>query len=77
VICVNRYVNEEKRKRSFTYLEYIPEVDAPRLTKDFFLKIYFGRHNVHYKRMVHIARLLHELRSFLINLETGVYSLLN
>lgn len=60
-ICVNRYVKEETRKRSFMYLELIPEVDSPSLTKDSFLKLHFGRHNIHYKRMTHIARLLHEL----------------
>jgi 5-methylcytosine-specific restriction enzyme subunit McrC len=60
-ICVNRYVKEETRKRSFAYLEYMPEVDTLPLTKEIFLKVYFGRHNLHYKRMVHIARLLHEL----------------
>jgi 5-methylcytosine-specific restriction enzyme subunit McrC len=60
-ICGNRYVKEETRKRSFTYLEYMPEVDTPPLTKAIFQKIYFGRHNIHYKRMIHIARLLHEL----------------
>ncbi|MBM7587316.1 5-methylcytosine-specific restriction endonuclease McrBC regulatory subunit McrC [Bacillus pakistanensis] len=60
-ICVNRYVKEETRKRSFMYLELIPEVDTPPLTKELFSRIYFGRHDVHYKRMVHIAKLLHEL----------------
>ncbi|RFB41312.1 hypothetical protein DZB86_10890 [Bacillus sp. RC] len=60
-ICVNRYVKEETRKRSFLYLDLIPQVDAPPLMKETFSKIYFEKHNVHYKRMVHIARLLHEL----------------
>jgi 5-methylcytosine-specific restriction enzyme subunit McrC len=31
------------------------------LTKAIFFKMYFGGHNVYYKPMVHIARLLHEL----------------
>ncbi|PLS01923.1 McrC family protein [Neobacillus cucumis] len=60
-ICFNRFVKEETRKLSYSYLELLPEVDSPPLTKEAFLKIYFGRHNLHYKRMVHIARILHEL----------------
>lgn len=60
-ICFNRYVKEETRKQSFLYLDLIPEVIASPLMKEMFSKIYFGKHNVHYKRMVHIARLLHEL----------------
>ncbi|KSU85172.1 5-methylcytosine-specific restriction endonuclease McrBC, regulatory subunit McrC [Fictibacillus enclensis] len=60
-ICLNRHVKEETRKCSFMYLELLPEVDTPSLMKEVFSRIFFGRHNVHYKRMVHIARLLHEL----------------
>jgi 5-methylcytosine-specific restriction enzyme subunit McrC len=60
-ICFNRLVKEETRRISFSYLEVMPEVDSIPLTKELFLKIFFGRHDVHYKRMVHIARLLHEL----------------
>jgi 5-methylcytosine-specific restriction enzyme subunit McrC len=59
-ISINRFVKEETRKRSFSYLDYLPEADMATLSKEIFLKIYFGRHNVHYKRMIHIARLLHE-----------------
>jgi len=60
-ITGNRYVKEETRKRSFMYMELMPEVDSSMLTKDIFSRLNFGRHNVHYKRMTHIARLLHEL----------------
>ncbi len=60
-ICQNRYVKEETRRLSYSYMELIPEMDILPLTKEIFLKIYFNRHNVHYKRMIHIARLLHEL----------------
>ncbi|WP_191566338.1 McrC family protein [Metabacillus idriensis] len=59
-ICLNPYLKEETRKRSFTYMELISEVDIPPLTNEVFSKIHFGRHNVQYKRMIHIARLLHE-----------------
>ncbi len=60
-IRLNRYIKEETRKRSFSYMEYLPDTDSPAMTKGDFLRIFFGRHNVYYKRMVHIARLLHEL----------------
>lgn len=60
-ICRNRYIKEETRKQSFMYIEYMPEVDEIPLTKGLFSKLTFGRHNIHYKRMVHIARILHEL----------------
>ncbi|MEK5391846.1 hypothetical protein NSQ59_15940 [Margalitia sp. FSL K6-0131] len=60
-ICRNRYVKEETRRLSYSYMELIPEVEILPLTKEIFLRIYFNRHNVHYKRMIHIARLLHEL----------------
>jgi 5-methylcytosine-specific restriction enzyme subunit McrC len=60
-ICRNRYVKEETRKQSFMYLEYMPEVDTISLTKGLFSKLRFGRHNIHYKRMIHIAQILHEL----------------
>jgi 5-methylcytosine-specific restriction enzyme subunit McrC len=60
-ICVNRYVKEETRKRSFHYLELISEVDPIPITREVFSRIYFGRHDAYYKRMVHIAKLLHEL----------------
>lgn len=72
-ICVNRYVKEETRKRSFMYLELMAEVDNLPLTKEVFSKIYFGRYNIHYKRMVHIARLLHEL--MLLSHKQGNWSL--
>ncbi len=60
-ICQNRYVKEETRRISYPYMELMPEVETLPLKKEIFLKIYFNRHNLHYKRMIHIARLLHEL----------------
>lgn len=72
-ICVNRYVKEETRERSFMYLELMAEVDNLPLTKEVFSRIYFGRYNIHYKRMVHIARLLHELT--LLSHKQGNWSL--
>lgn len=72
-ICQNRYVKEETRRLSYSYMELIPEVKIVPLTKEIFLKIYFNRHNVHYKRMIHIARLLHELT--LLSHKHGKWSL--
>jgi 5-methylcytosine-specific restriction enzyme subunit McrC len=74
-ICTNRYIKEETRKRSFVYMEYIPEVDTVPLTKEIFSKIYFGRHDAHYRRMIHIAQLLHELT--LLSHRHGNWNLFN
>lgn len=59
-ISRNRFVKAETRKRSFAFLDYLQDVDSPPLTKGLFLKIHYGRHNLHYKRMIQLARLLHE-----------------
>jgi 5-methylcytosine-specific restriction enzyme subunit McrC len=72
-ICVNRYVKEETRKRSFMQLDYLHEVGEIKLTKKIFSQIYFGRHNVHYKRMVHLAKILFELS--LLSHKQGKWSL--
>lgn len=60
-ITLNRNVKQETKSRSFKYMELMPEVEAPSLTKLSFAKMYFGRHNMHYKRVLQIARLLHEM----------------
>jgi 5-methylcytosine-specific restriction enzyme subunit McrC len=57
-ICVNRYVKKETRKKSFMQLDYLHEVGEIQLTKKVFSQIYYGRHNVHYKRMIHLAKML-------------------
>lgn len=72
-ICVNHLVKEALRKRSFKYLDFMPEVESIPLTRGVFSKIYFGRHNVHCKRMIHLARLLHEL--ILLTHKNGNWSL--
>jgi 5-methylcytosine-specific restriction endonuclease McrBC regulatory subunit McrC len=72
-ICVNHLVKEELRKHSFKYLDFMPEVESLPLTRGIFSKICFGRHNVHYKRMIHLARLLHELT--LLTHKNGHWSL--
>ncbi|WP_282034448.1 McrC family protein [Metabacillus indicus] len=60
-ISMNRYVREETRRRSFMNLELLQEVETRDISKGFLSKIYFGRHTHYYKRMIHIAKLLHEL----------------
>jgi len=72
-ITSNRYVKQETISRSFKYMELMPEVDAPPLTKSSFAKMVFGRHNVHYKRVLQIALLLHEM--LLLSHKTGNWSL--
>ncbi|WP_338452568.1 hypothetical protein R4Z09_12220 [Niallia oryzisoli] len=72
-ICKNRFVKKETRMTSFAFLDYFPEVDSPPITKGMFSRIYFGRHNVYYRRMIHLARLLHELT--LLSHKNGNWSL--
>ena len=73
VISKNRDVKEETRRRSFQWVEYLVDVDDVVLTKEMFSRIRFHRHTVHYKRMIHIARLLHELT--LLSHKQGNWSL--
>ncbi len=73
VISKNRDVKEETRRRSFQWVEYLADVDDVALTKEMFSRIRFHRHTVHYKRMIHIARLLHELT--LLSHKQGNWSL--
>jgi 5-methylcytosine-specific restriction enzyme subunit McrC len=72
-ICVNRYVKKETRKKSFMQLDYLHEVGEIQLTKKVFSQIYFGRQNVHYKRMIHLAMMLFELS--LLSHKQGKWSL--
>jgi len=72
-ISNNRYVKQETRKRSFMYLERTPEVETPPLTKGMFSTLSFSRHTIHYKRMIHMAKLLHELT--LLSHKKGNWSL--
>lgn len=60
-ITLNRYVRKETKSRSFKYMDLMPEVNTPPLTKASFANMHFGRHSMHYKRVLQIARLLHEM----------------
>ncbi|OCA86004.1 hypothetical protein A8F94_14255 [Bacillus sp. FJAT-27225] len=59
-ISLNRLINQEIRKQSFVLMEAMAETETPALTMGIFNRVQFGRHTIHYKRMIHIARLLHE-----------------
>ena len=72
-IANNRYVREETRKKSFMILEYFPEVSTLPLTAGAFNRIQFSRDNAYYKRMIHIAKMLHELT--LLSHKQGSWSL--
>lgn len=72
-ITLNRYVKQETKAHSFKYMELMAEVDAPPLTKSSFAKMTFGRHNMHYKRVLQIALLLHEMT--LLSHKNGNWSL--
>lgn len=72
-ITLNRYVKQETKVHSFKYMELMPEVEAPPLTKSSFSKMIFGRHNLHYKRVLQIALLLHEMT--LLSHKNGNWSL--
>src|SRR5699024_6045770 len=58
----NPHVAERTRKECFILWEQFEEVDNIELTKRLFNRIYYSRINIHYKPMIHLARLLHELR---------------
>ncbi|MFJ7827891.1 McrC family protein [Psychrobacillus sp. NPDC096623] len=73
MLSKNRYIKDETRRRSFQLIEYLVDVDEVALTKEVFSKSHFHRHTVHYKRMIHIARLLHELT--LLSHKQGNWSL--
>lgn len=72
-ITLNRYVKQDTKARSFNHMELMGEVEAPLLTKSSFAKLSFGRHNMHYKRVLQIALLLHEMT--LLSHKSGNWSL--
>lgn len=71
----NRNVQKEKRNRSFMYWEEMPLVDEVFLTREIFQRLIYNRHNMYYKRVIHIARLLYELE--LLSHRSGDWHLVN
>lgn len=71
----NRAVEQQRRHRSFMYSEEMPMVEEVILSRGVFQRLTFNRHNVHYKRVIHMARLLYELE--LLSHQSGDWSLVN
>lgn len=69
----NKLVKEETRKKCYMLWENLHNVDEVYLTKREFMQIVYNRHNIHYKRMIHLARLLFELN--LLSHRSGDWSL--
>lgn len=69
----NPHIQENTREQCFMLWELMAEVDEIELTRECFLRVGFSRHTYHYKPMIHIARLLHELR--LLSHNQGNWSL--
>lgn len=69
----NPHVEEPTRRECFLLWEQLPEVNDTVLRREMFLRIRFSKHNVHYKPMIQLARLLHELR--LLSHKKGDWSL--
>lgn len=72
-IYKTKHISQSRRHRSFMYWEEMNAVDEVFLTREIFQKLTFNRHNIHYKRVLHIARLLYELE--LLSHQTGEWSL--
>jgi 5-methylcytosine-specific restriction enzyme subunit McrC len=72
-IFLNFYVKEDTRKKSFMLLELFYEVEDISISKRTFFEIYFNRQNVHYKRIIHLANILFELK--LLSHNQGGWSL--
>src|SRR5699024_987522 len=66
-------VKELTRKECFMKWEQLETIDDIELTREVFIRIYFTRHNIHYKSMIHLARLLYEC--ILLSHKEGDWSL--
>lgn len=69
----NRNVQEKTRNQCFLLWERLPTVHEIPLTREVFNRLTFYRHDAHYKPMIHMARLLHELT--LLSHKRGDWSL--
>ncbi|MGM8366363.1 McrC family protein [Virgibacillus sp. W0181] len=69
----NRHIEEKTRKECHMLWEKMPDVEDLWLAKEVFSRMTFSRHDAHYKRMVHLARLLYELQ--LLSHNRGDWSL--
>lgn len=71
----NRSIQKKRRNRSFIYWEEIPLIEEIYLTREKFQRLNFNRHNLYYKRVIHLARLLYELE--LLSHRSGDWHLVN
>lgn len=69
----NSHILEQTRKKSHWLWETMYDVDNIPLSRETFIRMTFDRHNVHYKRMIQLARLLYELK--LLSHKQGGWSL--
>lgn len=74
-LSLNRRLKEKTRRACFLAFDQLEGADTPALTKGTFAKVVYSRHNVHYKRALHIAQLLHEFT--LLSHRQGGWSLFN
>lgn len=72
-IYKTKHIPQPRRHRSFMYWEEMNAIDEVFLSREIFQRLTFNRHNIHYKRVLHIARLLYELE--LLSHQTGEWSL--
>lgn len=69
----NPHIDKKTRNESYLLWEQMPDVDCITLSKSTFVQMRFYRHDVHYKQMIHLARLLFELK--LLSHRQGDWSL--
>jgi len=69
----NRFITKRIKWKSYLLWEQLANISTIVLTKELFLRLYFYRHNVHYKRMIHLAHLLFELE--LLSHKSGAWDL--
>lgn len=69
----NPHIDEKTRNESYSLWEQIPDVDCITLSKLTFVQMRFYRYDIHYKQMIHLARLLYELK--LLSHRQGDWSL--
>lgn len=69
----NPLIRQENRLKSFHLLEQLPEVSMVSLNKQLFFRVNIHRHNMYYKRMIHLAQLLFEMA--LLSQQQGDWSL--
>lgn len=60
-IYQHQLVTRTKRRESYLLWEELPNIIPINLTREIFFRMYYNRHNLHYKHVIHLAHLLFEL----------------